>query len=138
MALRSVALVAALAAPADPPDTDNQPFWSGYPDAASFERSVDARLARARDLLGRLAGVAGRRTVANTLVPYDNLMRELDRASSATGLIQKVHPDITLRAAADRSDRKVSALATEISLDRRVFDAVGGIDLDGADAVTRH
>ena len=82
--------------------------------------------------------MTGQRTVANTLVPYDRLMRELDRAASATGLIQKVHPDTAMREAADRGDRKVSALATEISLDRRVFDAVRDMDLSGADSVTRH
>jgi thimet oligopeptidase len=138
MTLRYVAIAAALAAPTDPPDTENQPFWSGHPDAPTFERAVDARLDRARDLLARLAGVKGQRTVTNTLVPYDRLMRELDRAASATGLIQKVHPDSAVREAADRGDRKVSALATEISLDRRVFDAVGAMDLSGADSVTRH
>jgi thimet oligopeptidase len=140
MALRYVALAAALAAPGptDPPDPENQPFWTGYPDAPAFERAVDRRLVRARDLLGALVGVTGSRTVANTLVPYDRLMRELDRAGGATSLIQKVHPDTALRQAADRGDRKVSALATEISLDRRVFDAVSAMDLDGADSVTRH
>lgn len=138
MAFRTVALAAALAAPTDPPDSDNQPFWTGHPDAATFERVVDARLARARDLLAEVVGVTGPRTVANTLVPYDRLMRELDRAAGATGLIQKVHPDTSLRQAADRTDRKVSALATEISLDRRVFDAVRALDLEGADPVTRH
>ena len=138
MALRHLALVATLAAPVDPPDTENDPFWTGHPDAAAFERIVEGRLARARDLLERLVAVAGPRTVSNTLVLYDDLMRELDRAASATGLIQKVHPDSTLRQAADRSDRRVSALATEISLDRRVFDAIGATDLTGADPATRH
>ena len=138
MTLRYVAIAAALAGPTDPPDTENQPFWSGHPDAPTFERAVDARLDHARDLLARLVGVKGQRTVANTLVPYDRLMRELDRAASATGLIQKVHPDTAMREAADRGDRKVSALATEISLDRRVFEAVRAMDLSGADSVTRH
>jgi thimet oligopeptidase len=138
MAFRYVALAAAFAALADPPDTENQPFWTGQPDAPTFERAVDERLNRARDLHARLVGVESQRTVANTLVPYDRLMRELDRAASATGLIQEVHPDSTLRQAADRSDRKVSALATEISLDRRLFDAVRALELSDADSVTRH
>ena len=99
MALRYVALAAALVAPTDPPD-ENQPFWTGQPDAPTFEHAVDARLDRARDLLGRLVAVKGKRTVANTLALYDRLMRELDRAASATGLIQKVHPDSALRQAA--------------------------------------
>jgi thimet oligopeptidase len=82
--------------------------------------------------------VAGRRSVANTLVPYDLLMRELDRAGSQAGLIRSVHPDSALRQAGERSEGRVSALATEISLDRRVFDAVAAVDLAGADSVTRH
>ena len=138
MALRNVALAAALVAPTDPPDADNRPFWTGHPDAPAFERAVDARLTRARVLLARLVGVTGRRTVANTLVPYDSLMRELDRAGSASGLVRQVHPDTLLRQAADRGDRKVSALATEISLDRRVFDAIRAMGLEEADPVTRH
>ena len=138
MPLRYLALAATLAAPIDPPDTDNQPFWTGHPDAATFERAVEARLVRARGLLGELVAVTGRRTVSNTLVPYDNLMRELDRASSQAGLIRQVHPDSTLRQAAERGSQRVSALATEISLDRRVFDAIRAMDLKGADSVTLH
>ena len=138
MALRYLALAAALAAPIDPPDTDNQPFWTGHPDAAAFERAVEGRLLRARGILDRLVTVTGRRTVPNTLVPYDNLMRELDRAASEASLIRSVHPDSALRQAAERSDQRVSAFATEISLDRRVFYAIEGVDLKGADPVTRH
>jgi thimet oligopeptidase len=138
MTLRYVALAAALAGPADSADTENQPFWTGLPDGPTFEHAVDGRLDRARALLDRLVGVRGKRTVANTLAPYDRLMRELDRAAGATSLIQKVHPDSAVRQAADRGDHKVSALATEISLDRRVFDALQAIDLSAADPVTRH
>ncbi len=138
MALRYLALAATLAAPIDPPDTDNQPFWTGHPDATAFERAVERRLVRARGTLDRLVAVTGRHTVANTLVPYDNLMRELDRAASEAGLIQKVHPDSALRQAADRSDQRVSAFATELSLDQRAFDAIEAVDLKDADPVTRH
>ncbi|MGH7581246.1 MAG: M3 family metallopeptidase [Gemmatimonadales bacterium] len=138
MPLRCLALAATLAAPIDPPDTDNQPFWTGHPDAATFERAVEARLVRARGLLGELVAVTGRRTVSNTLVPYDNLMRELDRASSQTGLIRQVHPDSTVRQAGERDSQRVSALATEISLDRRVFDAIRVMELGDADPATRY
>ena len=138
MALRYLALAATLAAPIDPPDIDNQPFWAGHPDGATFERSIEARLERARGLLGRLAAVTGRRTIANTLVPYDNLMRELDRAGSEAGLIQSVHPDSGLRETADRSQQRVSAFATDLSLDRRVFDAITALDVTQADPATRH
>jgi thimet oligopeptidase len=138
MPIRHLALAAALALPVGPPDDENQPFWTGHPDAATFERAVQGRLTRARDLLDLLVTVAGKRTISNTLARYDQLMRELDRAGSATGLIQQVHPDSALRSAAERGDQLVSALSTEISLDRRVFEAIRTMDLAGADPATRH
>lgn len=138
MPLRYLALAASLAGPLDPPDTDNQPFWTGHPDAAAFERALEGRLTRARGLLGRLVAVTGRRTIPNTLAPYDHLMRELDRAAAEAGLIRNVHPDSALRQAAEHADQRVSALATEISIDRRVFEAIGALALEEADPVTRH
>jgi thimet oligopeptidase len=138
MPLRYLALAATLAAPLDPPDIENQPFWLGHPDAAAFQRAVEARITLARGILDRLVAVAGARTVSNTLAPYDRLTRELDRAASESGLIQSVHPDSALRQAAERSDQRVSAFATELSLDRRVFEAIEAVDLDDADPVTRH
>ena len=138
MSLRYLAVAAALAGPVDPPDADNQPFWTGHPDAAGFERAVEGRLVRARGLLDRLTAATERRTVANTLVPYDQLMRELDRAASEASLIRNVHPDSTLRQAAERSDQRVSAFATDVSLDRQVFDAISAIELKDVDPITRH
>ncbi|CAN5861875.1 M3 family metallopeptidase [soil metagenome] len=138
MPLRHLALAATLVAPIDPPDTENQPFWTGHPDVAAFERRLENRLTRARAILERLVGVTGRRTIANTLAPYDHLMRELERAASEAGLIRNVHPDSALRQAADRSEQRVSALATEISLDRRVFEAIEALNPTEADPVTSH
>ena len=106
MPLRYLALAATLAAPLDPPDIENQPFWTGHPDAAAFERAVEARLARARGVSPVWWRLAGTRTASNTLAPYDHLMRELDRAASESGLIRSVHPDSALRQAAERSDRR--------------------------------
>jgi hypothetical protein len=66
MTLRYVAIAAALATPTDPLDTENQPFWSGHPDAPTFERAVDARLDHARDLLARLVAVTGQHRRADS------------------------------------------------------------------------
>ncbi|MBA3318744.1 MAG: Zn-dependent oligopeptidase [Gemmatimonadales bacterium] len=138
MPLRYLALAATLAAPLDPPDTDNQPFWTGHPDGAGFERAVEQRLLRARRMLDRLVAVTSQRTISNTLAPYDHMTRELDRAASEAGLIRNVHPDSALRQAAERSDQRVAAFATELSLDRRVFEAIESVELQDADPVTRH
>ncbi len=139
--LALAALVAA--APADTVPSairadENQPFWTGIPDAATFNRSIERRLSQARQTLERLLSVKGRRTVANTLEPYDRVLRDLDGAGGEAGVIAAVHPDSTMRSVAEAAKRRVEMLSTEISLDRRLFDALQAIDTTGADGVTRY
>ena len=114
------------------------PFWTGISNAASFDRAMTARLARARDTLDRLTGVTGARTIDNTLRVYDDVLLELDAAGSQAGLIQVVHPDAKLREDAEQISQKVSALATELSLNRKVYDAIAALDVGGADAETKY
>src|SRR5437870_9145506 len=90
------------------------PFWTGSPDAATFESHHDERLARARAAIARLEAATGPPTVANTLGPYDEAVIELDTAGSQATLIENVHPDAALRAAAERVSQKTSALGTEL------------------------
>src|SRR5215471_15858337 len=81
------------AAPASAPHTSavgasTLPFWTGTPDAATFERNMDARLAHARQLLGQLAASKGPRTIENTLRVYDDIQLELDAVGQQALLIQ--------------------------------------------------
>jgi thimet oligopeptidase len=124
---------AASAAPAP-----EAPFWRGHPDAATFGRTQDDRLARARADLERALAVTGKRTIENTLRPYDDALLERDAVSSQSDLMQNVHPDSALRAAAEQASQKVEALSTEMSLNRALYDALAAIDLSGADAETRY
>ncbi|TMQ71452.1 MAG: Zn-dependent oligopeptidase [Candidatus Eisenbacteria bacterium] len=94
-------------------------------------------MARTRKAIERLAAVKGPRTIENTLGPYDEAVTLLDAAGSQAGLMEEVHPDSTLRAVAEGQSQKVSALATELSLDRRVYDALKALDVSHADAETR-
>jgi len=114
------------------------PFWTGISDAASFDRAMTARLTRARETLDRLTASTGARTVANTLRLYDDVLLELDAAGSQAGLIQVVHPDAKVRDGAEQISQKVSALATELSLNRKVYDAIAALDVSGADAETKY
>jgi thimet oligopeptidase len=114
------------------------PFWSGMSDAASFERAMDARLAHARDTLAQLTAAKSPRTFDNTLRPYDDVALELDAVSSQAGLIQAVHPDEAARQTAERISQKASALATQLSLDRGVYDAINGLDVGRADPETKY
>jgi thimet oligopeptidase len=85
-----------------------------------------------------LLAVRGRRTIANTLTLYDQLRRQLEGADNQATLVAAVHPDSGLRATAEAAGQRVSALGTEISLDRRIYDALTTMDTAGADAATRY
>jgi thimet oligopeptidase len=114
------------------------PFWTGKPNAAAFSKIEDERLAKARAAIERLAAVKGTRTIENTLAQYDEAILLLDAAAAQAQLIENVHPDSTLRASAEEATQKASALATEISLDRRVYDALSALDVSKADAETQY
>jgi len=114
------------------------PFWSARPDAAAFERQHDERLERARAAIARLAAATGPRTIEHTLHAYDEIVIDLEAAGSQASLVENVHPDATLREAAERVSQKASALGTALSLNRGVYDALAAVPLDGADDETRH
>jgi thimet oligopeptidase len=113
-------------------------FWTGMAEPGAFERAMDARLAHARTLLDQVLAVTGRRTIENTLRPFDDLQLELDAVGQQAGLIQSVHPDAAARTAAERLSQKASAFNTEVSLNRGVFDAIGALDVTAADPETRY
>ena len=116
---------------------DDAPFWMAKPDAATFTRMQDERLAKAQQILDRLLAVKGKRTIENSLRLYDEIEVYLDAAGQQAGLIQEVHPDEAVRDAAEKVSQKVQAFVTDLSLNRAVYDALSSMDLSGADAETR-
>ncbi|HEY0377728.1 MAG TPA: M3 family metallopeptidase [Pyrinomonadaceae bacterium] len=117
---------------------DDAPFWTGKPDAATFTKLQDERLTQAQEAIHRMLAVKGKRTVENTLKPYDEALIYLNAAGSQAGLIQEVHPEAAVRAAAEKASQKTQALATDLSLNRAVYDALTAMDLKGADEATRY
>ena len=82
LALLSPVVLAKVATAPSAATTDNAPFWTGRPDAAQFKARNEKRLVLAKAALGRLLAVKGTRTIANTLVPFDEISRQLDMAGS--------------------------------------------------------
>ena len=117
---------------------DDAPFWTGKPDAATFTRIQDERLAKAQQTLDRMLAVKGKRTIENTLRLFDEVQIYLDAAGQQAGLIQEVHPDEAVRDAAEKVSQKVQSFITDLSLNRAVYDALKAMDLKGADAETRY
>jgi thimet oligopeptidase len=118
--------------------SEDAPFWTGTPDAATFEKNMNERLSRAQTALDQMLAVKGKRTIENTLRPYDEIQIHLDAAGSQAGLMEVVHPDKAVREAAERVTQKVSSFGTALSLNRAVYDALSALDVSKADAVTRY
>src|SRR5262249_43085865 len=114
------------------------PFWTGKPDAKQFAAREDEAIARAKADVAKMLAVSAARTMANTLEPYNDALTELAGASGQSGLMEEVHPDSAMRAEAEAASRRVNAYSTELSLDRKVYDALKTMDLTGADAETRY
>jgi len=114
------------------------PFWTGQRDAASFTKLQEDRLTRAKQSLDRMLAVTGKRTIENTLKPYDEMLTYLDAVANQATLIKEVHPDESVRTAAEKISQKAEAFNTEVSLNRAVYDAIAALDLAGADPETRY
>src|SRR6185312_5018742 len=131
--------LAALASPAfAQTGATSTPFWTGITDAGAFERAMDGRLAHAKTVLDTMTAVKGPRTVENTLRPYDDVLLELDAVGSQSQLIQSVHPADNVRQTAEKISQKANSFASELSLNRAVYDALAALDVSRADAETRY
>ena len=116
---------------------NDKPFWTAGLKDTKFAKIQNERLANAQAALDRMLAVKGKRTIENTLVPYNDAMIYLDAAGSEAGLMLQVHPEKDYRAAAEKLGQKISAFATDISLNRAIFDALVAMDLTDADAETK-
>jgi thimet oligopeptidase len=85
-------------------------------------------LAVARRRLEALHALEGLRTKDNTLVPFHEIQLALAGAAHRAGLFSEVHPERPLREAAEKATQELSAFATQLSLDQRLFRALAALD----------
>ena len=116
---------------------DNAPFWTGKPNAAQFKERQEKRLAAAKNATDKLLAAKGKRTIENTLVPFDEISRQLDMAGSQSGLVEEVSPDSATRAAAEAMSQDISKFVTDLSLNRQVYDALSALDTTSMDPETK-
>ncbi len=135
--LDSFAAAAKPAASASVLPPDNAPFWTGRPKASQFKARIRTRLKRAQASLAVLTAAKGPRTFANTLVPYDEILRQLDMAGSQCGLVEETNPDSSTRATAEGMSQEISKFVTDLSLNRKVYDALTALDLSHTDGATK-
>jgi len=119
--------------------TVSQPtLWASKPDVAAFEKIENDRLSAGQQAIDTLIAVKGPRTIENTLVPYDEAVRQNNSAGYFAGLMEQVHPDAGFRDHATAMLTKASAAQTAIALNHDVYNALAALDLSKADAATRY
>lgn len=101
-----------------------------------FLDTCRADLSRARGGMDRLKLLKA--DAAGTLEAYDMAQWTLGAADARAGLTHEVHPDAAMREAAEKCDQETSALYTDFSLDRGVYDALARIDAKGLDPAGRY
>ena len=104
---------------------------------AEFAAQFQADLGKCRSLLRKIVAVPGRRTIENTLEPFDELSRRLEELLSQPKFLFDVHPDAAMRQAGDDAYQEADRFATELSLNRDVYDAVAALDVSGESDATR-
>jgi len=122
--------------PDDSPLTE--PRYLFARDGASLARLAETGLAECRTRLGELVSTAGPRTIANLLVPYDGLMLALQEVLFQTHFLFDVHPDPDVRKVADHWYQEAQRFATELSLNRPLYDAFAALDASAEDGETRY
>ena len=113
-------------------------FFSGHPDAVTFKAQEDAELKAAQAALDKMLAVKGKRTIENTLVPYNEIQMHGDNAAYASSLLESVHPDSAFRADAETQTQRATKFLDDLSLNRAVYDALVQVDVSKADPATRY
>jgi thimet oligopeptidase len=110
-------------------------------DPATFDAACAQHLASVRAKVATLVALPrpiARRDVGGALEIYDEAGGELDTIGGTAEIVFNAHPDAATRAAGERCTVAASALASEITLDRRIYDVLAGLDLGHEDAATRY
>jgi len=118
--------------PAPPPQA--AATLTGTP--AAFTAGCRADLDAARQGAAAIASMRTPRDREATLRAFDRAFASLSEAGARASLCRNVHPDAVMRAAAEAAEQEVAALATELSLDRGLYEALAGLDAAGADPVS--
>ncbi|HEV8480472.1 MAG TPA: M3 family metallopeptidase [Candidatus Eisenbacteria bacterium] len=135
--VRAAAFVLAAAlcllAPAAPAArADDQPLTRD-----GIAASTKTHLDRAQAILDEMLAVKGQRTSANTLEKMNDLSIELNGAADWAGLMENVHPDSSVRAAAEKATQDIQAFETKLSLNHDAYVALQAVDVTKADPITQ-
>ncbi|WP_260740517.1 M3 family metallopeptidase [Tunturiibacter lichenicola] len=95
-------------------------------------------MAASQTAIEKLLHVSSRRTVGNTLAPYDDAFDHLQEAQELAGLMLSIHPDASFRDRATAVRARIDQRLSELSVNRDVYDALSTVDLSATDPGTRY
>lgn len=113
-------------------------IWSTTSDLSSFEQTENHHLAASKAAIERLSRVSGKRTVNNTVAPYDEAFDQLQEGHELAGLMLSVHPSLAFRDRASAVRVIIDQRLSDLSLQRDVYTALRAVDLSAADPATRY
>ncbi|MDX1534273.1 MAG: M3 family metallopeptidase, partial [Thermoplasmata archaeon] len=99
---------------------------------------AEQALSEGREMLNALLETEGERTVANTLVPFDELLLRVSEVSQQGDILFNVHPDETMRETGDQVHQEAQRFLTELTLNRPLYEAFEAVNADGEDADTQY
>ncbi len=105
---------------------------------AEFTRLFQKDLSTCRSLVRKIIEVSDRRTIENTLIPFDELSRRLEELLSQPKFLFDVHPEASMRQAGDEAFQAADRFATELNLNRDLFDALAALDVSRQPEATRY
>jgi thimet oligopeptidase len=98
----------------------------------------EATLAHARGLLKRILAAKGRRTVENTVLPHNELLRVVSELAMQGELVFNAHVDAAVRDAGNKAYQAAMSFLSELNLNRPLYEAFAALNVRGKDAETRH
>jgi thimet oligopeptidase len=107
-------------------------------DPARLEQWVNDRLAAEQASLDKLLAVKGPRSVANTVRLFDEAQNQLAVAGNEAYLMFALGKTAPLRDKAQALNQKIASAVTDLSLNRKVYDALAAVPLPDNDPASRH
>ncbi|TLZ63229.1 MAG: Zn-dependent oligopeptidase [Methanobacteriota archaeon] len=104
---------------------------------AAVDRIAKAGLSRGKTFLSRILRVKGRRSIENTLDPYNEILRAAYEVVQQGELVFNVHPNAKVRDAGNRAYQAGMSFLTELTLNRDLYEAFEKLDVRSRDAETR-
>ncbi|MEM9380121.1 MAG: M3 family metallopeptidase [Planctomycetota bacterium] len=100
-------------------------------DSSSFAELTDARLRAAEERLDALLQLPEDAAPEAVCDLFDGIGREIGEVGGLSELFAAVHPDVSVREAAEDASQRVAAFATTLSLHRGAYDRFARLDVPG-------